>query len=111
MQVQAETAHFQIGQSLAYTVPAVFICLFLGTWSDHVGRKPVIAMVFLGAVFEATLVSLTMYLKLPLFVILIGAFFNGLGGYFPALTLAVIAYIADTTHQDKRALRFGEEFY
>ncbi len=64
-------------------------------------------MGLLGGVLESIIVLLTMYLELPIPVIYIGSFFNGLGGFFTGLTLAVMAYIADTTEKDKRALRLG----
>eukprot|EP00794_Sanderia_malayensis_P005304 gene5304-5973_t len=105
--VQAQTAYFHIGSSMCNTVPSVVVCLFLGTWSDKIGRKPVMSIGLLGAVLEAIFTLLTMYLHLPIFVLYVGAFLNGIGGYFTGLTLAVMSFIADTTEKDKRALRLG----
>ena len=90
------------------TLSSVVVCLFLGSLSDKIGRQPIIALGISGGVVELALNFITMYLKLPLWVLYIGAFVNGLGGYFTGLTLAVMAYVADTTEKDKRALRLGE---
>ena len=61
----------------------------------------------LGTLLETMVVLLTMMLDLPISVVYIGSFLNGMGGYFTGLILAVMAYIADTTSADKRALRLG----
>ena len=105
--MQAKSAGFQIGQSLCNTIPSLVVCLYLGVWSDNVGRKPVVILGTLGSLLEALVVLLTMMFDLPILVVYIGSFLNGMGGYFTGLTVAVMAYIADTTSADKRALRLG----
>lgn len=101
------TAHFQIAQSLCSTLPSLIMCLIYGSWSDKVGRKPLIVMGMLGALLDVTFVFITIVLDLPLYMVLVGNFFNGLGGYYTGLILAVMAYIADTTSKEDRALRLG----
>ncbi|XP_065071361.1 proton-coupled folate transporter-like [Rhopilema esculentum] len=105
--VQAKSAGFQIGQSLCNTIPSLVVCLYLGVWSDKVGRKPVVILGTLGSLLEALVVLSTMIFDLPILVVYIGSFLNGMGGYFTGLIVAVMAYIADTTQPEKRALRLG----
>lgn len=108
-QVQAETAHFQIAQSLCSTVPSLIVCLIYGSWSDQVGRKPLVIIGMIGGFIDSICVFLTMVLNLPLWFVLVGSFFDGLGGYFTGLILAVMAYVADTASKEDRALRLGEQ--
>ncbi len=92
------------------TIPSFIVCLFMGTWSDKVGRKPVISIGLLGGVLETIFVLLTMYLDLSLYLLYIGGFLNGMCGFFTGLTLAVMSYIADCTEKEKRVFRLGELF-
>ncbi|XP_065071359.1 lysosomal proton-coupled steroid conjugate and bile acid symporter SLC46A3-like [Rhopilema esculentum] len=105
--VQAKSAYFQIGLTLCNTIPSLIVCLYLGAWSDNVGRKPVIILATLCSFVETIFVLLTIMFDLPILVVYIGSFLNGMGGYYTSLTFAVMAYIADSTPADKRALRLG----
>ena len=107
LQVQEQSAHFQIALSLCNTLPSLFVCLIYGSWSDRVGRKPLIVLGMCGALLDTVCVFFTILLDLPLFFILVGSFLNSIGGYLTGLLLAVMAYIADTTEEENRALRLG----
>jgi len=106
--VQEQSAHFQIALSLCNTLPSLFVCLIYGSWSDRVGRKPLIVLGMFGALLDTVCVFFTILFDLPLFFILVGSFLNSIGGYLTGLLLAVMAYIADTTEERDRALRLGE---
>ena len=106
-QVQEESAHFQIAMNLCNTLPSLFVCLIYGSWSDKVGRKPIIVLGMFGSLLDTICVFLTILLELPLSFVLVGNFFNGIGGYITGLLLAVMAYVADTTGENDRALRLG----
>jgi len=105
--VQEQSAHFQIALSLCNTLPSLFVCLIYGSWSDRVGRKPLIVLGMCGALLDTICVFFTILLDLPLSFMLFGSFLNGIGGYITGLLLAVMAYIADTTGEEDRALRLG----
>ena len=107
LQVQAQSAHFQIALSLCNTLPSLFVCLIYGSWSDRVGRKPLIVLGMCGALLDTICVFFTILFDLPLSFMLFGSFLNGIGGYITGLLLAVMAYIADTTGEEDRALRLG----
>ena len=116
-QVQGLASYFQIVFSLCNAVPSIIVCLFMGAWSDSVGRKPVLILSVLGSVLECTIILVIIYYDLPLWLLFIGGVLNGLGGYFTTVTMAVLAYIADTTEEKERAVRLGmygympHEFY
>jgi hypothetical protein len=55
-----------------------------------------------------SLTLLVVYFDLPLYILFAGSFFNGMTGYFPAIVLATMAYISDTTTESMRAARLGE---
>ena len=107
MQVQEQSSQFQIALSLCNTLPSLLVCLIYGSWSDRVGRKPLIVLGMCGALLDTVCVFFTILLDLPLSVMLFGSFLNGIGGYLTGLFLAVMAYVADTTGREDRPLRLG----
>ena len=52
---------------------------------------------------------MVMYFEWPLYVMFIGSALAGLSGFLPTLSLAVMAYIADTTEKNEVAFRLGKE--
>lgn len=62
-----------------------------------------------GALVETSLTLLVVYFDLPLFVLFFGGFINGMTGYFSAMILATMAYIADTSDESTRATRVGKD--
>ena len=54
-----------------------------------------------------SLTLLVIYFDLPLYILFVGSFFNGMTGYFPAIMLATMAYISDTNTESMRAARLG----
>ena len=107
-QVQETASYFTIGFNLCNAVPSIIICLFLGVWSDISGRKIIIGLSLFGSILEYVTVIVTMYTDWPIYVIFAGSFLNGLGGYYIGIQFAVMAYIADTSDKDKRAVRLGK---
>ena len=102
-------AGFQIGIGLFNTIPSIFVCLFYGALSDRIGRKTIFILSILGSLLEAIIVLLTMYFDWKVWIIFIGSFCNGIGGYLTGILMAVMAYIADTTAADRRAVRLGKD--
>ena len=107
LQVQEQSSQFQIALSLCNTLPSLLVCLIYGSWSDRVGRKPLIVLGMCGALLDTVCVFFTILLDLPLSVMLFGSFLNGIGGYLTGLFLAVMAYVTDTTGREDRPLRLG----
>ena len=105
--VQSLTSYIHLGIILSAALPSLFMALLLGTWSDKVGRRIVIFLPVLGGLLDCTCILITMFTRAPLFVLFIGSFINGLGGFFTTMILAVFSYIADITDEDNRAMRLG----
>ncbi|XP_065652323.1 proton-coupled folate transporter isoform X3 [Hydra vulgaris] len=105
--VQSLTSYIHLGIILSAALPSLFMALLLGTWSDKVGRRIVLFLPVLGGLLDCTCILITMFTRAPLFVLFIGSFINGLGGFFTTMILAVFSYIADITDEDNRAMRLG----
>ena len=80
----------------------------MGGWSDKVGRRPTLILPVLGGVLDAAGVLIVMIFDLPIYCFFVGAFLHGLFGYYTAIILACLSYIADTTDQTQIALRLGK---
>lgn len=106
--MQTDASYVQLGISLFSSIPSIIITLFIGGWSDKVGRRPALIAPTLGSALEALVVLFVMYFKLPIYCLFIGGFLHGICGYYTTMILACMAYVADTTEESKIALRLGE---
>ena len=89
----------------------MFSCLFYGALSDAIGRRKIMIFACLAAFIDSVIVLLVMTLKLPIPLIFIGAFFNGLGGAFTGLAMVSFAYLADVYDKEKLPVRMGKSLY
>ncbi|XP_065670243.1 proton-coupled folate transporter [Hydra vulgaris] len=103
-----ETAEWDLYLNIARTLPAVFVTVFLGTWSDKVGRKMVIILPVLGdmAGFLFFLIS-SIYLELSLYYLIIACLISGFFGNFTAMLQATCAYVADVSLVEERTTRIA----
>ena len=100
--VQKETATWLLYGSICNTLPAIFSTLILGAWSDRVGRKVVILFPLIGNTLDGVSMAVNAYYeKAPVPYIFIGTVASALFGGFTALLLAVFAYIADITGENR----------
>lgn len=106
-ETQTETSFILLGVILTSTIPTLFMTLMLGSWSDHVGRRIVIAIAIFGSITESSFILLIICFKLPIFFLMISSFISGACGYFPTIILSVFSYIADITQPSQRAFRLG----
>lgn len=105
--VQSLTSYFHMCIILSAAVPSLFMALFLGSWSDKVGRRVVIMLPVIGGLLDSACIIATILLQAPLYFLCIGSFANGVCGFFTTMILAVFAYIADVTDSKDRSLRLG----
>lgn len=89
------------------SIPSLVTALFIGAWTDMVGRRPALALPAIGSAIEALIVLLTMYNNWPIYVLFVGSAISGMCGFFTTMALAVMSYIADTTDESDRAFRLG----
>lgn len=106
-QVQSLTSYIVLGVVMSASIPSIFVAVFMGSWTDQVGRKPALMAPIVGTLFESMIVLLIMYFKWPIYVLFIGSAVNGFCGFFTTIVLAVMSYIADTTDESERGLRLG----
>ena len=105
--MQSYASYFQLGYVMFSALPSIVIALFMGGWTDKVGRRPALIVPVLGSALEAAVIIVVMYLKLPIYCLFIGSFLHGICGYYTTIILACMSYIADTTEQSLIALRLG----
>ncbi|KAL9982455.1 hypothetical protein ACROYT_G004499 [Oculina patagonica] len=106
-EVQTEASYVQLGTVMFSAIPSIIITLFMGGWSDKVGRRPSLILPTLGSALEAVVILFVMYFKLPIYCLFIGGFLHGICGYMTTIIVACMSYIADTTDKSKIALRLG----
>lgn len=106
--MQTEASYVQLGIVMFSALPSIIITLFIGGWTDKVGRRPALIAPTLGSALEAVVVLFVMYFKLPIYCLFIGGFLHGICGYYTTIILACMAYVADTTDESKIALRLGK---
>ncbi|XP_005107288.1 proton-coupled folate transporter [Aplysia californica] len=107
-EVQKEAAKISLYSSLASGIPAVVTNALLGSYSDYVGRKPIIAAAVTGTLTRVVFLVLIMILELDLRLYYIGSAIDGLLGSFYSLTLSVNCVVADVTPDAlSRAVRFA----
>lgn len=106
-EVQTDASYVQLGIVMFSALPSIIITLFMGGWTDKVGRRPALILPTLGSALEAVVVLLVMYLKWPIYCLFIGGFLHGICGYYTTIILACMSYVADTTEESRIALRLG----
>lgn len=87
-----------------FAVGVVMVTL-LGSWSDRVGRKPVLVIASLGLALQATIYLLVMYLQLPVGWFLVGRLLAALTGDFNTILAGCFAYVADVSSGRSRTFR------
>lgn len=90
--------YITVGQ---YSVAMVLTPL-LGSWSDLAGRRPVLIISNLGMAVQAVVNLLVLYLKLPVFYLLLARILSGLTGDFFAAMACCYSYVADISDQKSR---------
>ncbi|XP_028406020.1 proton-coupled folate transporter-like [Dendronephthya gigantea] len=105
--IQSETSFILLATIITSTIPTLIMTLMLGSWSDNVGRRTVIAIAIFGSILESSLILIIICLKLPIYFLMLSSFVGGICGYFPTIILSVFSYIADITHTSQRAFRLG----
>lgn len=93
--------YITVGQYIA----ALVLVPLLGSWSDLAGRRPLLIISNLGMAAQAAVNLLVLYLKLPVFCLLLARILSGLTGDFIAAMACCYAYVADISDQKSRTFR------
>ncbi|XP_065657278.1 proton-coupled folate transporter isoform X2 [Hydra vulgaris] len=105
--VQNKVSSFYAGLALCQNIPCIITLLFYGSLSDIVGRKPIMVVTTAMSTIYLVISTITVWLKLNIKFIYIGAFLDGLGGSYPGLVMSATVYLADVTQKDKLSLRLA----
>ncbi|XP_038071517.1 proton-coupled folate transporter-like [Patiria miniata] len=103
--VQSEASVWLLYMSLASGIPSMVSTIILCTMSDRLGRKMAMVLSLLGFTAQAAMTFVTVLFQLPLAVLLVGEFLQGLTGGFGLLFAASISYLADATSLKQRTMR------
>lgn len=95
-------------EGVMMSVPAIVFSLFAGSYSDQVGRRPLLAIPFLGNIFSYLCILINLYWwdQLPAEFLLTSGI-AGLSGGYVCLNIGLYSYIADTTLPSKRTCRMS----
>ena len=93
--------------SLLGFVPSIFGGLLLNSWGDDVGRKPPIAIGFIGLLALVLIFISTIQFNLPLEVLLVGRAVSGVCGDFYGLAANGYAYVADISTPTERTVKLA----
>ncbi|KAL4647168.1 proton-coupled folate transporter isoform X1 [Arapaima gigas] len=104
-EVETLTAHWNLYINLGGFLVGLLVVTLLGSWSDHVGRKPVLIIANLGLAIQALVYLLVMYLRLPLVWFLVGRLLSSLMGDLNAIIAGCFAYVADVSSRGSRTFR------
>lgn len=79
--------------------------MLLGPWSDHVGRRSVLIIPFIGLALQVVIYLVVMYQELHVGYLLLGRIIGGITGDFNMILAGCFAYIADITDRPSRTFR------
>ncbi|KAI0232533.1 hypothetical protein LSAT2_017148 [Lamellibrachia satsuma] len=104
-EVQRRAANFSLILGLCSLIPALFVTMFIGAYSDKAGRRYAIIPPIAGCTLRAISYVMVIWLKLPVEYLVIGAVMEGFGGHYHTMLLGCFAYISDIVPADRRSLR------
>ena len=96
-EAQAETSTMVLYLTLCSAIPATFVSLIFGSYSDQLGRRLLFLVPIAGSLVKNVLVALVIHYQLNVYVLLAGNAVQGLTGSFFVVSLAAYAFIADIT--------------
>ncbi|KAL5961980.1 Solute carrier family 46 member 3 [Taenia solium] len=110
--IQRQAAPFIIGYRVLLNLPAMFVCLVLGSWSDQNGRKGPMVLPIIGACLACCLFGTSLipgYPSIPFQMawLLAGALLYGLCGKSNALGMGAHSYITDCSAEGERTTLIG----
>ncbi|XP_046575208.1 solute carrier family 46 member 3-like [Haliotis rubra] len=95
--VQEKTSDIQTLITVIGSSGALVSCMFLGAYSDFLGRRFLFIVPLVGLVLKFWLFSGVIYWNLDLSYMYIGEVFEGISGGYNGVILASYAYTADNT--------------
>lgn len=110
-EVQLYVANILLAKQIIEVLIGAATCLRYGPWSDLHGRKPILIVVYIGALVQFILITVILSLSLSIRInpwwYLTAAFPLALSGGSTTLTTVAFSYISDITEPNKRSFRNG----
>ena len=104
--IHAETSHWMFYCTLCLTLPSLVTAPYFGSWSDRVSRKIPLVIPPIGAILGCvSYIVSSVYMHLPVGLILMGPLLNGLSGGFITTILAVFSYVGAASPKENRNVR------
>lgn len=88
-------------------LPVCLLAPFYGVLSDRLGRKIHLSMPIIAHLIYGVLYLLTIYFRLPLVVVGVANFVEGIGGNYPFFLAGCRAYISDISTDKSRLIRLA----
>ncbi|XP_033104951.1 solute carrier family 46 member 3-like isoform X2 [Anneissia japonica] len=106
--VQKQTSHWLILINIALAFPTVVSSMFLGRWSDKVGRKMTMITPPVGAIINGLVLTFSSwFIYSPVAWLFLGTICLGLSGAYATLTFSVFSYLGDVTKKEARTMRYS----
>ena len=110
--IQKKAAPFIITYRILINLPAMFVCLVLGNWSDQNGRKgpmmlPVVGACLACCLFGCSLIPGSSSILVQMAWLLVGALLYGFFGKSNALGMGAHSYITDCSAETERTTHIG----
>ena len=100
-EIDSQASLWILYSNIASLLPGIVSLILLGSYSDRGGRKVAIIVPQVGALIRCISVLAIIYFDWPLFVIVIGAFLEGLTGGISMVISAGFSYVADITSNNR----------
>ena len=107
--VQRRVATLEVWDGVIMAVPSIFFCLFIGTWSDYHGRKPLLVLPFVGNILGFAMYMLNFYFfeELGTDHLLWSSALTGIFGATQCVNMGLYGYVADATTAENRTSRLS----
>ncbi|OQV13416.1 hypothetical protein BV898_12368 [Hypsibius exemplaris] len=102
--VRRTTSYFQIYSVLLECIPAIILSLFLGSWSDHFGRKKLLFFPFIGFIAAAAWSAVCAIYPIPPSYLLISSALAAICGGRFIILMAAFSFVGDFTTTPHRAM-------
>ena len=107
-QVQEATSHWILYINIATGIPAILLSMIYGSTSDVIGRKLFIVLPAIGALLNTVVILVAVYIpRVPVYILLVGAFCNGVYGNYSVMNFAVYSYVSDVSAVSGRTRQIG----
>lgn len=107
-EVQREASSVLLYATIASGIPAAFTCMFLGSFSDFMGRRFLVLASLTGGLVRVTMLCMIIQFDLDIQFYYVGAFLDGVVGSMYSIILAASAIVVDITPEPKdRAVRLA----